>query len=68
MYFEVRVIYKDGTCAVFDNCRLCAVGKYTAIVPCNLEKKIIKIDSDKYEHIKAIKVVIKKGYKFYETK
>ena len=61
MYLEVRVIYKDGTCAVFDKCTLCAIGdKSTLIKPSNLLRDNINIKS--YEHIKAIKVAIKEGY------
>ena len=60
MYLEVRVIYKDGKCAVFDKCMLCAIGdKSTLIKPSNLLKDTININS--YEHIKAIKVAIKEG-------
>ena len=60
MYLEVRVIYKDGKCAVFDKCMLCAIGdKSTLIRPSNLVLNNINIKS--YEHIKAIKVVIKEG-------
>ena len=60
MYLEVRVIYKDGRCAVFDKCMLCAIGdKSTLIKPSNLVLKNINIKN--YEHIKAIKVAIKEG-------
>ena len=68
MYYEVRIIYKDGTCAVYNNCQLCAVGTYIAIVPCNLQRDIIKIDivNNEYNrsHIKAVKIAIKGGVKF----
>ena len=60
MYLDVRVIYKDCKCAVFDKCMLCAIGdKSTLIKPSNLLLNNINIKS--YEHIKAIKVVIKEG-------
>ena len=60
MYLEVRVIFKDGRCAVFDKCMLCAIGdKSTLIKPSNLLLDTINIKS--YEHIKAIKVAIKEG-------
>ena len=60
MHLEVRVIYKDGKCAVFDKCMLCAIGdKSTLIKPSNLLLDTINIKS--YEHIKAIKVAIKEG-------
>lgn len=60
MHLEVRVIYKDGRCAVFDKCMLCAIGdKSTLIKPSNLLLDTINIKS--YEHIKAIKVAIKEG-------
>ena len=60
MHLEVRVIYKDGRCAVFDKCMLCAIGdKSTLIRPSNLLRDNINIKS--YEGIKAIKVAIKEG-------
>lgn len=60
MHLEVRVIYKDGKCAVFDKCMLCAIGdKSTLIRPSNLLLDTTNIKS--YEHIKAIKVAIKEG-------
>lgn len=60
MHLEVRVIYKDGKCAVFDKCMLCVIGdKSTLIKPSNLLLDTINIKS--YEHIKAIKVAIKEG-------
>lgn len=59
MYFQVRIIYKDGTCAVYDKVQLCVVGKYIAIMPCNLNKDIIKIPIDNYKYIKAVKVAFK---------
>ena len=60
MHLEVRVIYKDGTCAVYGNCMLCAIGdKSTLIKPSNLLRDNINIKS--YERIKAIKVAIKEG-------
>ena len=62
MYFDVRIIYKDGTCAVFSNVQLCVIGKYIAIMPCNLNKDIIKIPIDKYKYIRAVKVAFK-GFK-----
>lgn len=64
MYYEVRVIYKDGTCAVFDNCQLCAIGRYIAIVPCNLQRDIIKINISDDTKIKAVKIAIKKVVKY----
>ena len=46
MYLEVRVIYKDGKCAVFDKCMLCAIGdKSTLIRPSNLVLNNINIKS-----------------------
>lgn len=60
MHLEVRIIYKDGTCAVFDKCMLCAIGdKSTLIRTSNLLRDNINITS--YEQIKAIKVAIKEG-------
>ena len=60
-YFEVRIIYKDGTCAVYPKCQLSVVGKYIAIMPLDMNKDIIRIPIEHYKYIKAIKTVIKGG-------
>lgn len=58
MKYELRVIYKDGLCAVFDNIREVKVTYEEIIIyPCDLLKKCRVMK--RHNNVKAIKIAVK---------
>lgn len=60
MTYEVRIIHKDGTCAVFGNIRACNVTYNEMIMyPADLTKEPIKIKKIPFQNIKSFKIAVK---------
>lgn len=66
MVYELRIIYKDGCCAVYPNCRsVITTYKGVLVYSSIVNKPPIIIDSSKFKHIKAFKIALKE-YESYE--
>lgn len=60
MTYELRIIHKDGTCAVFKNIMSVNLTYNEMIIyPANLTKDIIKIKKIPFQNIKSFKIAVK---------
>lgn len=66
MVYELRVIYKDGCCAVYPNCKS-VVTTYKGVIVYSAysDKPITIIESSKFKYIKAFKIALKE-FESYE--